>query len=135
MLTKSMKPSFCPFGGSQYLSIFVPSKIFQLQLRVSKKEGQGPSINYVVSKSAIFDPLPCRLLSKVYLLNRLWAYPPPFRDDIVYGWPLIMNLCMLCVVLALTSWFHEFQFDALGPFMCYVITCVGNFGCRYFLTT
>ena len=34
--------------------------------------GKGPSINYVVSKSAIFDPLPpCRLflISRVYLVN------------------------------------------------------------------
>ena len=38
--------------------------------------GKGPSINYVVSKSAIFDPLPpCRLflLIKVYVVNRLWG--------------------------------------------------------------
>ena len=42
---------------------------------------KGPSINYVVSKSAIFDPLPpplsSFLLSRVYLVNRLWGYPPP----------------------------------------------------------
>ena len=52
----------------------------------------GPSINYVVSKLAIFDPLSplsSFLLSKVYLINRLLGYPPsPYRDDIVYGRPL-----------------------------------------------
>ena len=56
---------------------------------------KGPSINYVFSKSAIFDPSPALssfLLSKVYLLNRLWDYPPPYRDDIVYGRLLIWNL-------------------------------------------
>ena len=41
----------------------------------------GPSINYVVSKSEIFDHLPPSLssflLSMVYLVNRLWGYPPP----------------------------------------------------------
>ena len=50
------------------------------------KKALGPSINYVVSKSAKFDNLPhpapcCLLLSKIYLVNRL-------RDDIVFEWPL-----------------------------------------------
>ena len=55
------------------------------------KPTQGPSINYVVSKSAIFDPLTLSsfLLSKVYVVNRLLGYlPPPFRRNIVYGRPL-----------------------------------------------
>ena len=34
-------------------------------------------INYFVSKLASFDPLPPFLLSKVYVVNRLWGYPPP----------------------------------------------------------
>ena len=39
--------------------------------------GKGPSINYVVSKSAIFDHLPpCLfLISRFYLVKRLWGYP------------------------------------------------------------
>ena len=33
-------------------------------------------------------PLSSFLLSRVYLVNRLWGYPPPpYRDDIVYGRP------------------------------------------------
>ena len=42
---------------------------------------KGPSISYVVSKSTIFyllpPPLSSFLLSKVYLVNRLWGYPAP----------------------------------------------------------
>ena len=34
-------------------------------------------------------PLVVFLLSKVYVVNRLWDYlPPPYRDDLVYGRPL-----------------------------------------------
>ena len=43
---------------------------------------------------AIFDPLPplsSLLLSRVYLVNRLWGYSTPYRDDIVYGWPLMQS--------------------------------------------
>ena len=41
-----------------------------------------------------FPPLSSFLLSRVYLVNRLWAYPPPSpcRDDIVYGRPLTLNI-------------------------------------------
>ena len=38
-------------------------------------------------------PLSSFLLSWVYVLNRLWDSSPsrpPYRDDIVYGWPLIV---------------------------------------------
>ena len=41
---------------------------------------QWPSISYVVSKLAIFDPLPpllSFLLCKVYVVNHLWGYLPP----------------------------------------------------------
>ena len=42
---------------------------------------KGPSINNVFSKLEIFDPFPppllSSLLSEVYVLNRLWGYPPP----------------------------------------------------------
>ena len=35
---------------------------------------------------------PCSLLlSRVYLVNRLWGYSTPYRDDIVYGWPLMQS--------------------------------------------
>ena len=47
---------------------------------------KGPSINYVVSKSAIFYPLPLSsfLLSRVYVGNRLWGYifeDPLYSED------------------------------------------------------
>ena len=44
------------------------------------RHNKGLSINYVVSKLGIFDPLPpllSFLLSKVYLVNCLGGYPPP----------------------------------------------------------
>ena len=42
-------------------------------------------INYVDSKTAIFDPIPpCRLCSK----SSLGLPPSPYRDDVVYGRPL-----------------------------------------------
>ena len=48
---------------------------------------KGPSINYVVTKLTIFDPL----LLVVFLLCKIgnfWPLPP-YWDDIVYGRPLI----------------------------------------------
>ena len=49
------------------------------------------SINYVVSKSAIFDPLSplsSFLLGKVYVVNRLWGYPlPPLRRHSLWTAP------------------------------------------------
>ena len=37
-------------------------------------------------------PLSSFLLSKVYVVNHLWGYPPPsYRDDIVYGRPLTVQ--------------------------------------------
>ena len=57
---------------------------------------QGPSINYVVSKSVIFDPLPpplsSFLLSRVYVVNRLWGY----QDDIICGWSLRCLISLEC---------------------------------------
>ena len=42
---------------------------------LSCKFRKGPSINYVVSKSAIFDrPLSSFLLSKAYVVNRLCGF-------------------------------------------------------------
>ena len=37
------------------------------------------------------SPLSSLLLSRVYLVNRLWGYSTPYRDDIVYGWPLMQS--------------------------------------------
>ena len=49
---------------------------------------KGPSINYVVSKSAIFDSphhsLPFFILNRFYLV----CMGPPYRDDIVFRRPL-----------------------------------------------
>ena len=63
-------------------------KTIQILYQDSNK---GSSINYVDSKLEISDPpsLSSFLLSRVYLVNRLWGYPPPppYRDDIVYGQP------------------------------------------------
>ena len=45
------------------------------------------SINYVVTKSP--PPLSSVLLSRIYLVNDLWGYPPKYR---VYGRPLIVSI-------------------------------------------
>ena len=58
---------------------------------------KGSSINYVVSKAAIFDkypppsPLSFFWLSKVYLVNRLWATPFPYRDDSLWMAPMVLT--------------------------------------------
>ena len=31
------------------------------------------------------------IISRVYLVNRLWGYPLPYRDNIVYGRPMAPN--------------------------------------------
>ena len=41
-----------------------------------------------------WPPPPLVVLSRVYVINRLWGNPPsPYRDDIVYGRPLIWITC------------------------------------------
>ena len=47
----------------------------------------GPSINYVFSKSAIFDH-PSPTFSTFYYVKSAIFYSPPPLDDIVYGRPL-----------------------------------------------
>ena len=46
-------------------------------------------------------PMLSFLLSKLYLVNRLWGYPPrppPYQDDIVYGQPLMkMHRTKSCI--------------------------------------
>ena len=93
-----------------------------------KNEYQGPSINqYVDSKTAIFDPIPpCRLCSK----SSLGLPPSPYRDDIIYGWPLRVrsrlekrtinlatahkrNIIFLC---SLTQLMNPLTLDAKGGF-------------------
>ena len=43
------------------------------------------------------SPFLSSLFSKVYVVNCLWGYhfsPPPYRDDIVYAWPLDRYIAM-----------------------------------------
>ena len=57
----------------------------------------GPSINYILSKSAFYDPLlpfASFLLSRVYSGYHLLGYPPPYQDDIVCERPSLYVLKM-----------------------------------------
>ena len=49
------------------------------------------------------------LSSRIHLVNRLWAYPPPpCRDDIVYGRPLVLS-ALVSIKKLITQSFISFQ--------------------------
>ena len=74
-------------GEKKYKAQFLVIMVNSLQHMLTPPKGS--SINYVVSKLPP-PPLSSLLLSRVYLVNRLWSSPPPtYKDDIVYGRPLI----------------------------------------------
>ena len=64
---------------------FVCERIRKLHRLWKTWKGKGPSINYIVSKLAIFDPLSDFV---VFLLSKIGDFEPHYRGVIVYGRPL-----------------------------------------------